>query len=93
MDKEKRELAVAGPTARIMLTDTCQRLLLANKYSNVHVYEKKRTWLKPFVAPRDARLGVAADIKIKMAPESKRQLVKRKPTYRVKETLTPRYIE
>ena len=45
--------------------------------SDIYTYEKKRTWHRPFVVPRDARLGVAAAIKIKMAPESKRQLIRK----------------
>ena len=70
MDKEKRELAAAGPIARIMLTDICHTI--SESYSTADTDEKKRTWLRPFVAPRDARLGDAALMKIKMAPESKR---------------------
>jgi hypothetical protein len=76
MDKEKRELAAAGPNARMMLTDTW----LGCQQQGIHTNEKKRTWLKPFVAPRDARLGDAADMKIKMAPEPKR---KKKTGYRL----------
>ena len=33
------------------------------------MYEKKHTWLRPLVAPRDARLGDASDMKIKTAPK------------------------
>jgi hypothetical protein len=57
-------LAIAGPIARIRLTVVC----------SIHVSGSKRTalddltWLRPFVAPRDALLGEAADINIKIAP-------------------------
>jgi len=58
---------MAGPMARMTLTVTCQtheQGLLSNELI------RRRTWLKPFVAPMDARLGDEAVMKIKMAPVS-----------------------
>ena len=63
MDKEKSELAAAGPIARIMLTNNYS-WLLAKGTSSAQIYVKKHTALKPYIAPTDARLGEAADTKI-----------------------------
>ena len=49
---------------------------VVDSYSSVLAY-KKLTWLRPYVAPRDARLGDAADMKIKIAPKSKRPIVRK----------------
>ena len=73
MDRENRELAAAGPIARTMLTDNCH---VVSK--SAYTYEKKPTWDRPFVAPRDARLGDAAAMKMKMAPESKKSTGQKK---------------
>ena len=65
MDNENSEFAAAGPMARMMETDIWQRPLGRRQSSRLLGTRERDTYL---VAPKLARFGDAAEMKMNTAP-------------------------